>query len=306
MDDISQAIEIVSHKLPKTQFRTNEPMRHHTSFKIGGPAKVMFFPEKADEAADLCRLLQECGVVPLVLGNGTNLLVSDEPLRHAVVNTSRLANLVHSGELEITADAGVMLARLAVFACERGLAGLEFAHGIPGSLGGAVLMNAGAYGGEMKDVVYSTAACSFVSGVFDVSGEEHGFGYRCSRFSENGEIVLSSVIRLRRGDADDIRGEMEELGVRRRNSQPLDMPSAGSVFKRPKDGYAGFMIEQAGLKGYMSGGAQVSEKHAGFIVNRGGASFLDVMRVIDHVRAAVLKQFGVELELEIKIVRGDM
>jgi len=302
MDQISQALEAVQFELPKIKFKIAEPMKFHTSFGIGGPVRVMFFPDKPTALSDLCRVLFENGVTPLVIGNGTNLLVNDKALELAVINTGGLNSRERTGETEITASAGALMTRLAVFASECGLAGLEFAHGIPGTLGGAVYMNAGAYGSEMKDVVRSTTLYRPNSGVFSIAGEEHGYSFRHSRFAETGEIVVSSVIRLQKADTESIRAKMGELNARRRESQPLDLPSAGSTFKRPKVGFAGSLIEQAGLRGYLHGAAQVSEKHAGFIVNRGGATFADVMAVIEHVQETVFKKFGVELELEIGIV----
>jgi len=252
----------------------------------------------------LLGLLDEYGVLSLVVGNGTNLLVADGALDVLVISTKELRNVCRTGDAEITADAGVSLRELAEFAFECSLSGLEFAHGIPGSLGGAVFMNAGAYASQMKDVVYATTAYRRDMGICTVVGEEHGFSYRHSRFADTGEIVLSSVLRLVQDDKLSIRERMEGFAERRRASQPLDLPSAGSTFKRPKDGYAAALIEDAGLKGFAIGGAQVSIKHSGFVVNRGDATFSDVMAVIGHVKEAVLKQFGIELEPEVRIVRG--
>ena len=303
MDAISLVIDAAGKRLPSLAYRLEEPMRNHTSMRIGGPARVMFFPENPDTLTELCDLLHEHRVAPLIVGNGTNLLADDRPLNVIAVKTAGLNNIERTGETEISADSGVLLSKLAAFACECGLSGLEFAHGIPGTLGGAVFMNAGAYGGEMKHIVSKTAAYNLETGRVIITGEEHGFSYRRSRFTDTGEIVLQSAVRLNNADMDSIRSMMDELNVRRRESQPLDLPSAGSTFKRPHNGYAAALIEQAGLKGYTFGGAQVSEKHAGFVVNRGGASFYEVMAVIDHVRETVLKQSGIELEPEIKIIR---
>jgi len=302
MDKISQALEAVQYKLPRVKFKLMEPLKHHTSFRIGGPVRAMFFPNRLTALTDLCGLLHEYGVVPVIMGNGTNLLADDKALEMVVVNTMGLNSREQTGETRITAGAGVLVSKLAVFASELGLSGLEFAHGIPGTLGGAVSMNAGAYGGEMKDVISGSTVYNPEKGVFSITAEEHGFSYRHSRFSECGDVILSSVVDLEKGDTDMIREKMGELYNRRRESQPIDMPSAGSAFKRPETGFAASFIEQAGLKGYLSGGAQVSEKHAGFIINRGGATFADVMAVIRHVRETVVEQFGVELEPEIKII----
>jgi len=190
-----------------------------------------------------------------------------------------------------------------MFAYEHGLTGFEFAHGIPGTVGGAIVMNAGAYGGEMKDVVVSTTAYNKDLGIHTLTAAENDFSYRHSRFSDSSDIVLSAVIRLQKGDKDAIMHKMLELSARRRESQPLELPSGGSTFKRPKEGYAAQLIEQAGLKGFSIGGAEVSQKHSGFIVNNGNATFSDVMAVIEHVQKEVFNKFFVELEPEIKIVR---
>jgi len=272
----------------------------------------MFFPASQDEMMRLCGVLSDIPVKPLIMGNGTNLLVEDRPLKLIVIKTQGgLGNITQTGEYEITAESGVLLSKLAVFAHEHGLTGLEFAHGIPGTLGGAVSMNAGAYGGEMRDVVASTTALdpgagsSSWAGPYEVSGDEHEFSYRHSRFSDTDSVLLSSVIKLKRGQPEEIRARMDELAAKRRASQPLNLPSAGSTFKRPKNGYAASLIEQAGLKGFSVGGAQVSEKHSGFVVNMGGATFSDVTAVMEHVREEVFRQFGIELEPEVKMIRNN-
>ena len=303
MDNYSRALGAVRAALPKIKYRADELMENHTSFRIGGPARMMFFPVNAAELTGLCGLLSEHGVAALIVGNGTNLLINDCCLDMAVIKTSGLGVTMCNGENEITAGAGVALSQLADFAHNNRLSGLEFAYGIPGSVGGAVSMNAGAYGGEMKDVVFSTTVYSADAGIVTITGEQHSFSYRGSRFSNSSEIVISSALRLRKGNKVEIKARMDELNARRRRSQPLDLSSAGSTFKRPKGGYAAALIEQVGLKGFAIGGAQVSEKHSGFIVNRGGATFAEVVSLIEHVREAVFKQFGIELEPEVKIIK---
>ena len=305
MDKISLAIDDAKSRLPSLMNRLEEPMRKHTSFRIGGPVRAMFFPKSAVEMMELYKVLHEYEIEPLIMGNGTNLLVEDKPLEKIVIKTTNLDTIEHTGEAEITAGAGALLSKLAVYAYEYELSGLEFAHGIPGSLGGAVTMNAGAYGGEMKDIVHTTIAYNILTEKISVADEEHGFSYRRSRFSDTGDIVLNSVISLKKADKDSIKARMDELGSRRRESQPLDLPSAGSTFKRPREGYAAALIEQAGLKGYTVGGAQVSEKHSGFVINRGGATFSDVLAVIEHVQKEVFKQFKIELELEVRKVNNE-
>lgn len=304
MQSTARALERLSSLFPQAQIRYNEPMSRHTSFRIGGTVRAMLFPRTAEELKGFMAVLREEGVEPFVMGNGTNLLVRDGELDLVVIKTSGLSQIRQTGETEIAAGSGVLLSRLAVFAQERGLGGLEFAHGIPGTLGGAIIMNAGAYGGEIKNVVTRTRALAPDGGEVLVEGEAHGFAYRHSRFEETGEIVLEAALSLFKKDPGEIAREMEELARRRRESQPLNLPSAGSTFKRPKTGYAAALIDQAGLKGYRVGGAAVSEKHAGFVVNLGGATFEDVLAVMEHVRKTVLERCGVELEPEVKIIRG--
>jgi UDP-N-acetylmuramate dehydrogenase len=304
MNPLFSAIDEIRQKLPQIECRTNEPMSLHTSFRIGGTVAAMFFPKSVEETASLRRVLSENGVCPLIVGNGSNLLVEDGALDIAVIKTSGgLTEISLTGETEITAGSGLLLSQLASFALQNSLTGLEFAHGIPGTLGGAIVMNAGAYGGEMKDVVRETVSISTDGTLVRTLGEDHDFSYRHSRFSNAAELIASSVLRLGKGDSAEIRSRMEELSGKRRESQPLNLPSAGSTFKRPVGGYAAALIEQAGLKGYTVGGAMVSEKHAGFVVNAGGATFSDVMAVMDHVRHTVLQRFNIELEPEVKIIR---
>ena len=285
---------------PALPLRENEPMKAHCSFRIGGPAEVFAEPGSEAEACALLRFLRGAGAPVTVIGNGTNLLVRDEGVRGAVVHLGeRFAGIEDTAE-GLRACAGVTLARLATAARERGLAGLEFAHGIPGSLGGAVMMNAGAYGGEMKDVVASVR-------YLDAGGEvretdDPGFSYRRSRFTDSGELILGAAVRLAPDDPEAIFARMAALWEKRSASQPLDRPSAGSFFKRPASGYAAAMIETAGLKGASVGGAQVSEKHAGFIINTGGAAFADVTALMALVQETVFARTGVMLEPEVRIL----
>jgi len=293
--------------LPYLTCLPDEPMKNHTTLGIGGPVREMYFPETTDCMIKLCEMLQEQEKTPFVMGNGSNLLVDDKELDIIVINTSKLRNIklteTVSDNYKITADSGVLLSELAVFAQKHALTGFEFAHGIPGTLGGAVVMNAGAYDGEMKDVVHSTVTYNREKGVQTITGEQHEFAYRSSVFSNSGDIILSSVIRLKKGDKEAIKEKMNRLAIRRRESQPLDIKSAGSTFKRPKEGFAAALIEQAGLKGFSIGGAQVSEKHAGFVINTGNATFKDFISVMEHVQDVVLKNSGITLEPEVKILR---
>ena len=304
MEAVERVLEYVNNGWLNCISKCDEAMSSYTSFGIGGAVRVMFFPKTVAELTELCDFLWDIGVSPFILGRGTNLLVDDAPLEMVVINTTGLDVIESVGDNRIAAGAGVSLAALAVFACKRGLTGLEFAHGIPGTLGGAIMMNAGAYDGEMKDVIELSYAVNADTGAYITKGGEHRFSYRHSRFSETGDIITSAMILLGNADQYSIQSRMDKLAELRRSTQPLDVPSAGSVFKRPKEGYAAALIDQAGLKGYKVGGAQISMKHAGFIINRGKASFSDVMAVIDHARETVLRVFGIELEPEIKIIRN--
>ena len=303
---MSWALELdkkLKEYLPELQVLCDEPMSRYTSFRIGGPAKRMAFP-KAAELVRLLELAETCGARPLVIGKGSNLLVADEGLERLVVNTSGMDRMELTGEPNtILAEAGVSLAKLATFACKEGLTGLEFAHGIPGTLGGAVCMNAGAYDGEMKQVITDVTVYFPGEGVRVLSCEEMDFGYRHSLLSDRPEaVVVSAVMRLQAGEEPLIRGKMQELMGRRKASQPLEYPSAGSTFKRPVGHFAGTLIDQCGLKGLTVGGAQVSTKHAGFVINIGGATCADVTELIRQVQARVMEEKGVWLEPEVRVV----
>jgi UDP-N-acetylmuramate dehydrogenase len=282
-------------------------MSRHTSFHIGGPAKRMAFPDSGEQVVTLLEVAEDCGARPLVIGNGTNLLVVDEGLDRLVIDTTQGLNRLEVGPEAntIRAEAGVSLAHLADFACKQGLTGLEFAHGIPGTLGGAVCMNAGAYGGEMKQVAQSAEVLFPGQGIRTLSCEELDLGYRHSLLTDCPEtVVLSAVVALSPGNPEAIRETMRDLMSRRKASQPLEYPSAGSTFKRPAGYFAGTLIDQCGLKGLTVGGAQVSEKHAGFLINRGGATFADVIGLICQVQQRVLAETGVQLEPEVKIIEN--
>ena len=290
--------------LPDVSVLKEEPMAKHTSFRVGGPAKRMAFPEKSEQLVLLLSMARECGARPLIIGNGTNLLAPDGGLNRLVIGTDRLCRLEMGEEPDsIVAGCGVPLARLADFACRQGLAGLEFAHGIPGTVGGGVCMNAGAYGGELKQVIAGVSALFPEEGVKFLTGEALAFGYRRSFLSDRPDAaVLSASFRLPPGDPEVIRETQRDLMARRKASQPLELPSAGSTFKRPEGHFAGTLIDQCGLKGLTVGGAQVSEKHAGFIVNRGGATCADIRELIRRVQEDVFEKTGVWLEPEVKFV----
>ena len=304
MDWVTRLDKQMEDYLPDVRVLREEPMARHTSFRVGGPARRMAFPEKGEQLVLLLSMAWECGARPLVIGNGTNLLAPDSGLDRLVVETSGLSRLDMGEEPgSLLAESGVPLARLADFACRQGLTGLEFAHGIPGTVGGGVCMNAGAYGGELKPVVSGVSALFPEEGVKFLTGEELAFGYRRSFLTEHPEaVVLYAVFRLSAGDPEAIRETQRSLMARRKASQPLEWPSAGSTFKRPEGHFAGTLIEQCGLKGLGVGGAQVSEKHAGFLINRGGATCADIKELIRQVQEAVLEKTGVRLEPEVKIV----
>lgn len=296
--------KLLLERLPSVKVVCDEPMSRHTSFRVGGPAARMAFPATCEELAALVEIASACGARPLIIGKGTNLLAADEGLDRLVIDTSAAMNKLEEIEPGVlSAEAGVSLAQMAVFAQQRGWKGLEFAHGIPGTVGGAMCMNAGAYDGEMKQVVRSVTLLIPGEGVRKLSGEEMEFGYRRSILTEHPDwVVLSAEVQLQPGDPAEIWKRMVELMDRRRASQPLEFHSAGSTFKRPVGYYAGTLIDQCGLKRLTVGGAQVSEKHAGFVINRGGATCSDVLEVIRQVQECVWKNKGVHLEPEVRII----
>lgn len=303
MADYPAIVSRLSAALPALEIRENEPMSEHCSFKIGGPARLMLLPSSAEEAASALAILRSSGAQVLIVGSCTNLLIPDEGYPGAVVRMSKPASSMELLDAErIRAQAGATLNALAVFAARHGLTGLEFAHGIPGSVGGGVAMNAGAYGGEMRDVLESAEYVDADGVISTLSGDALGLSYRHSAFSDTDKLITSAVFRLTPGDGEAVRARMNELIEKRRASQPLDMPSAGSTFKRPKTGYAAALIDEAGLKGLSVGGAMVSTKHAGFVVNAGGATYSDVIELMREVRRRVYEFSGVLLEPEVKII----
>ncbi len=290
--------------LPSLEIRENEPLSGHCSFRIGGPADVMLLPGSSEELEAACVLLFHRGVKPLLLGNGTNMLFPDAGLRRVVLKTCPGAGRIAVSGTTVTAEAGATLARTAAAAQAAGLTGLEFAHGIPGSVGGGAVMNAGAYGGELKDVLVTTDCLDGTMARRTLRGDEHGFSYRHSVLSDRPDcVVLRCAFALTPGDPDTVAARMRELMEKRRTSQPLEMPSAGSTFKRPVGGYAAALIDEAGLKGFRIGGAQVSPKHAGFVVNAGGATCEDVLRLMEHIQTVVASRTGITLEPEVRVIR---
>ena len=294
--------DTLTARYPDLEVLRDEPMKKHTTFRVGGPARCFIRPGSIEQCAALLTLAEAEHWPLLMLGNGSNLLSADEGIDMLVIHTGRLDGLEQTGERSIRAGAGVSLARLSAFAQKEGLSGLEFAHGIPGSLGGGVCMNAGAYGGEMKQVLSAVTAWFPGEGVRRLPLEELDLGYRHSIFSSKQGAVLEAEFLLEPGDAGEIQAQTAELDRRRREKQPLEYPSAGSTFKRPEGHFAGALIEQCGLKGFRIGGAQVSEKHAGFVINTGDATCADVLAVIAHVQKTVREQTGVYLEPVVKLI----
>ena len=304
MPDYSAIKRALNAGIPGLEMRENEPMSEHCSFKIGGPARLMLLPATTEEAAAALRLLHEHGADVLICGNCTNLLVPDEGYAGAVVCMSKpMSSLELLDSTHIRAGAGATLNALAVFAAKHDLTGLEFAHGIPGSVGGGTAMNAGAYGGEMRDVIESVEFVDENGQIEAYGADKLGLSYRHSAFSDTDKLVTRVVFKLEPGDGDAVRARMQELIEKRRASQPLEMPSAGSTFKRPATGYAAALIDSCGLKGLTVGGAMVSTKHAGFVVNNGNATYADVLALIAEIQKRVFEGTGVRLEPEVKIIK---
>ncbi|MBR2937978.1 MAG: UDP-N-acetylmuramate dehydrogenase [Oscillospiraceae bacterium] len=292
----------ITDLLPGVELRLNEPMDKHTSFRIGGPVEAMAFPKTVQQLSEILKVSALLDSKPAILGAGTNILAPDAGVKGLVVCMKDcLDTMEQLDATHIRVSAGVSMTRAAVFAANLGLSGLEFAHGIPGSVGGGVYMNAGAYGGEISQVCTQVDVMDMTGSLRTLSCEEMAFSYRHSRLEEEGGIVVSAVFVLTPKPAEEIRSVMQDLMTRRKNSQPLDLPSAGSAFKRPVGGYAAALIDGAGLKGYRVGGAAVSEKHAGFVVNLGGAKAEDVKQLLSDVADIVFVDTGVHLEPEVRI-----
>ena len=302
MTELTDFQRELSRLLPDIKMLFQEPMSKHTSFRIGGPAEVMAFPENADQLSQILKVSTLLDIKPAIIGAGTNILAPDAGIPGLIVCLKdNLSSVEMADPVHIRAAAGATLTKTAVFAANAGLSGLEFAHGIPGSVGGGVYMNAGAYGGEIKDVLVSAQVMTYDGLLHSYTAEEMAFSYRHSRLEEEPGIVLSALFRLTEKPVEEIKSYMQELAAKRKASQPLDKPSAGSAFKRPVGGYAAALIDQAGLKGYQVGGAAISEKHAGFAVNMGGATAEDVKNLLHQVSQIVYERSGILLEPEVRI-----
>ncbi|MSS20242.1 UDP-N-acetylmuramate dehydrogenase [Pseudoramibacter porci] len=297
----NKLLEIVS----SDQLLTDSLMRDHTTFRVGGPADFIVFPENQEQLAEIAGLCCTNEIPFFLMGNGSNLLVRDGGFRGVIINTRQMTTVVTDGS-RVVAQAGALLRAVAKEALAHSLKGFEFASGIPGTIGGAAIMNAGAYGGEMKDVIAKVHIMT-PDGKFEtVDGRDCHFGYRQSRMRDACEVVTAVELALEPGDPETIRARMQELNQRRRDKQPLNYPSAGSTFKRPEGYFAGKLIQDAGLKGYRVGGAMVSQKHSGFVINADGATAADVLQLIGDVQRKVKAQFGVDLEPEVITIGEDI
>ena len=305
MEKISSAIyEFISTYVPEEDILTEEPMSRHTTFRVGGEAQCFVRISDKEQLKKLIPYLRQVEVPYFILGNGSNLLVSDKGYEGVILQIGNKMNTITVEGTHIRAQAGALLSQIAKCAYDKGLTGFEFASGIPGSIGGGVVMNAGAYGGEMKQVVESVLVMDIQGEILELSGESMEFGYRTSIIKNRPFIVLEVCLKLEQGNKERIASDMEELAQKRREKQPLEYASAGSTFKRPEGYFAGKLIMDAGLRGYSIGGAQVSDKHCGFVVNTGRASATDVAEVISEVQERVKDKFGVSLETEV-IFLGD-
>lgn len=285
------------------EYRLNAPMSEYTSFKTGGPADILILPKNEPELRRVLSLCDDEGIRPFVFGNGSNLLVSDDGIRGVSVRlASNFDDIRLLNDDMIFCTAGTKLAKLCAFALENSLTGLEFAYGIPGTAGGAAYMNAGAYGGEMKDVLVSCNHLDYSGNPGRLTGDQLALSYRRSAYTDKYFVITGITVKLQKGEREEINARMKDILQRRVDKQPLDLPSAGSFFKRPEGYFAGALIEQCGLKGFTVGGAQVSEKHAGFVVNKGGATTSEIMELGKTVSEKVFNETGVKLEMEVKYI----
>lgn len=295
-------IALFAEKLGAT-VEFNAPMKKYTSFKCGGDASLLITPDSSDSLQKIISYCYTKNVKPLMIGNGSNLLVTDNGIDNVVIKIgSKMSKIELIDDTTIFCEAGASLKSLCMFALENSLSGLEFAYGIPGTLGGAVYMNAGAYGGEMKDVLFSCKHIDADGNIGELLQDELDLRYRGSAYTDNGFTIVSAIMKLKKAEMTDIKAAMDDKLQRRKDKQPLEYPSAGSTFKRPEGCFAGSLIEESGLKGYTVGGAQVSEKHAGFVINKNKATATDVITLIKDVQKIVFEKHGVMLETEVKII----
>lgn len=303
--DKQLTFELLKNELDKSEIMVDEPMHNHISFKVGGPADILVRPSTEEEIQKVFKIAKENNIPFIIKGNGSNILIKDGGFRGLVIEIADNFSDYKIEEETMTVQAGALLSIIGKKAMEASLTGFEFASGIPGTLGGALAMNAGAYGGEMKNIVESVRIMDEDGNIKEYSNEEMAFSYRHSRLSDTKHIALSARIKLQKGIYEDIKEIMDDLRLKRTSKQPLEYPSAGSTFKRPEGYFAGKLIQDSDLKGYQMGGAQVSSKHSGFIINYDKASAKDIINLIDHVKERVFECFGVRLEEEVKILGED-
>lgn len=292
----------LQEKIDSSKMLWNEPIKEYTTFKIGGPADLLLLPENIEELSYICQKTNEYGISPLILGGGSNVLVLDGGIRNVVICLANFKGELRQDGSKILVSAGITLKELSHFALKCHLSGLEFAVGIPGTVGGAVFMNAGAYGGEIKEVITAVETMDLQGNLHRYNVEDCNFNYRQSLFQHNGEIIIGAEFDLISGNPDNIKTIMDALTEKRESKQPLEYASAGSTFKRPPGYFAGTLIEQTGLKGLSVGEAEVSTKHAGFVINKGEATAADVLAVIKKVQEAIKDVHGIDLETEVRIL----
>ena len=296
---IKQLIDFCSCK--EITYIENAPIFEYLTFRVGGPCNAMLFPDTVKKTVFVLKFLKDNGIRHYVIGKGSNLIAPDSGYDGIIINTCNLDGISHDGEI-LTCLAGTSLMKACRFALDNSLSGLECEYGIPGTVGGAVYMNAGAYGGEIKDIIVSASHIDDTGEIITIPADKLDLSYRHSFYSDKEYLIVSAVFKLEKGDKTAIKEKMDTLLNKRKDKQPLEFPSAGSTFKRPTGYFAGALIEENGLKGYSIGGAQVSEKHAGFVINKGGATCDDILKVIEHCRETVFKATGITLETEVKMI----
>lgn len=305
MSEVLKLKNLFNNIYSEDEIKINELMKEHVNFKVGGPADILLIPSKAEQIIESIKVCKDNNIPYFVIGNGSNLLVKDGGIRGVVIKLTELTNL-EVNETEIKADCGVMLKNLSDKALENSLTGLEFACGIPGTVGGAVFMNAGAYDGEIKNVIKEAQVMTSSGEIVTMSKDELELGYRTSKVMKDNLIVISATFKLEKGSKKEIKDKIDDFTQRREEKQPLEYPSAGSTFKRPEGYFAGKLIQDSGLKGYSIGGAAVSSKHSGFVINKGNATAKDILDLIAYIQKEVKRQFGVELHPEVRIIGEDL
>ena len=305
MKKYTELKNLFSQLYKEEYIKIDEPLKKYVNFRVGGPADILLIPETKEQVIESVKICRENNIPVYVIGNGSNLLVKDGGIRGVVILLTSLTGMKVVGE-KIEVEAGVMLKTVSDKAMENSLTGIEFACGIPGTIGGAVFMNAGAYDGSMSDVVEEVTVINQNGDIKTLSGDELDFGYRSSAVMKNGDIVLSATLNLKHGEVKSIKEIVADLTHKRESKQPLEYPSAGSTFKRPEGYFAGKLIQDAGLKGFEMNGAAVSSKHSGFVINKGNATAKDILNLIKHIQDEVKKQFNVELHTEVRIVGEDL